>query len=99
MSEPSQGKVVGKLPPSGSLNTTWDSSVHLAQQHPNEAVEVATDINVVTINSVRQYVKRAPYTTPDGHIEVSCRGSVQKDDGKRYGNMYFTWIPTTKRKK
>lgn len=99
MSEPSHGKVVGKLPPRGSMNTEWDDVVLIAQQHPNEAVEVATDLNVVKINSVRQYARREPYTTSEGRIEVSCRGSVEKEDGKRYGTMYFTWIPTNKRKK
>lgn len=93
MSDTSQGKVVGKLPPRGSMNTEWDSIVLIAQQNPNQAVEVATDLNVVKINSVRQYVRREPYTTADGHIEVSCRGSVEKEDGKRYGTMYFTWVP------
>lgn len=99
MSDQSQGKVVGKLPPRGSMNTEWDDVVLIAQQNPNQAVEVATDINVVKINSVRQYIRREPYTTAEGHIEVSCRGSVQKDDGKRYGTMYFTWVPTNKRRK
>lgn len=96
------GKLVGALPPKGNINTDYDESVILAQQHPNEAVEVATNLSVITINSVRQYVERGrqPYVTGDGYIEVSCRDSKAHEDGKRYGTMYFRWIPNnTKRKR
>jgi hypothetical protein len=90
---------VGQLPPRGSINTEWDGAVATARNHPNEAVEVAQNISVVRINSVRQYVVRPPYSTPEGHIVVTCRGSKADDEGKRRGNMYFTWVPNDKRKK
>lgn len=91
----SKGKVVGKLPPRGNANSTWDEVVHTAQQHPNEAVLADADLAMTMINSVRQYVDRGrkPYVTDEGHILVSCRNSHRPLGGKRRGDMYFTWIP------
>lgn len=89
----SKGKVVGKLPPRGNANSTWDEVVHTAQQHPNEAVLADTGLAMTMINSVRQYVDRGrkPYVTDDGYIEVSCRNSHKVEGGGRAGDMYFVW--------
>lgn len=99
MSDKHEAKVVGQLPPRSSTNTEWDDAVATAQNNPGEAVEVATGISVIRINSVRQYVTRPPYLTADGQIEVTMRGSKVGDDGIRRGDMYFTFIPTPKKKR
>lgn len=90
--------MVGELPPIGTRNTKYDSAVATAQQHPNQAVLIAEGVRAVTINSIRQYVRREPYATDEGHIEVSMRYSAMVD-GERRGTMYFTWVPNQKKGK
>lgn len=99
MPETHEAKVVSQLPPRSSTNTEWDDAVITAQKNPGKVIEVATGINVVRINAVRQYVVRPPYRTPEGQIEVTMRGSKVWDDGIRRGDMYFTWQPTKNRKR
>lgn len=95
MSNDKPEKVVGQLPPRGTMNTEWDKHVATARQYPNQAVEIATGVREVTVNSLRQYVRRAPYATPEGHVEINLRNSKVDDDGIRRGTVFFTWIPSS----
>lgn len=92
-----EARVVGQLPARSNTNTEWDDAVTVAKENPGEAVHVATGINVVRINSVRQYTFRPPYKTAEGQIEVTLRGSRVEEDGVRRGDMYFTWHPTQRK--
>lgn len=92
------GRVVGDLPPKASTNPEWQAAAITARNNPLKAVEVAHDVNVVRINSVRQYIS-PPFRTPDGQISVTYRDSKVGEDGVRRATMYFTWVPNKGKRK
>lgn len=99
MSEQDEVKVVGALPPRGNINTEWDGFVPIARENPGQAVRVGTNVPNLRVNAIRQYVRRPPYLTEEGRIEVSLRNSRVDADNIRRGEMYFTWHPATKKKR
>lgn len=91
----SKGNILGKLPPidrSDRARSDWDDKALLAQEHPGQVVLAAEHIARTQYESVKTY-RRPPYRTGEGHIRINIRNSKVEDDGKRYGDMFFTWIP------
>lgn len=88
-----KGKIVDRVP-----SRSYDPRVSKALIASAETAEVtgkpvlaARKVNISRINTVRQY-RAAPFVTTKGHIKVEMRGS-KVVDGKRLGDMYFTWVP------
>lgn len=87
------GTFTGDLPPRRSRPSAyeWDNLCRKAQDRPGEALLAASGVPVSLAKSIRGRT-RAPFVRQDGHLIVNVRNSVVKDDGKRYGDLYFTWI-------
>lgn len=91
-----KGKIVPSVPPVSRAKSTfdWDTPAQLARM-TGQPVLAAEHVRISRIKSVRQY-NRPPFLTSEGRIVVEMRNSSVDDaDGERYGDVYFTWEPTT----
>jgi len=96
-----KGIVLDELPPAQRRrdNYDWHGKAALAVQNPGKVILAYKDVPVSRIMSVRQY-KTSPFVHPEGKIQISMRDSYVDDrDGKRYGDVYFTWVPAQKESK
>lgn len=90
-----KGKTVSAVPPVSRARSKFDyDSPALVAKMTGQPVLARTKAPESNIKSVRGY-KRAPFVTDEGRILVEVRNSSIHEDGKRYGDVYFTWIPTT----
>lgn len=92
-----KGKVVSSVPPPTRLSRSkidWDTPARLARMS-GQPVLAGVHIRNTQIKSVRQYV-RPPFVDENGHIAIKLRNSRIEDDGHRYGDVYFEWIPNEK---
>lgn len=90
-----KGIVLDELPPAQRRRDhyDWHGKAALALANPDKVVLAYKDVPVSRIMSVRQY-KTPPFMTAEGKIQVSMRDSYVDDrDGKRYGDVYFKWVP------
>lgn len=89
-----EGKIVSAIPKvtrRSKYGINWDSYAILARQ-TGQPVLAGRDIRNSQVKAIRQY-NREPYVSPEGHIAVRLRNSHVDADGKRYGDVYFEWIP------
>lgn len=90
-----KGKVVSSVPPVGRpprTNIDWDGAA-LRARSTGKPVLAAQHVRHSLVQSVRQR-NRAPFVQHDGRIVVMLRNS-KVEGGVRYGDVYFTWEPTT----
>jgi hypothetical protein len=90
-----KGKVVSAVPPAQTANHVvrdFDNSAEMARI-TGQPVLAGKHVVYTRVNSIRMYT-RPPYVTDEGRIAVKFRNSKIEDDGKRYGDLYFEWVPT-----
>lgn len=87
------GTFTGALPPRRAHANThdWDDLCRKAQERPGEALLAAQDVPVTLAKSIRGRT-RAPFVREGGSLLVNVRNSTEGDDGRRYGDIFFTWI-------
>lgn len=90
-----EGQHVAKLPPAGNRDPKWDKAATDTKAAPNTPFKVGERVSTSTYKNLKMR-RTAPFLTEDGHIEVNMRNSAKGEDGRRYGDVYFTWIPTKK---
>lgn len=92
-----EGKIVTTVPkPSrrSKYGINWDEQARLARL-VKQPVLVGSNIRNTQVKSLRQY-DRDPFVTDEGRISIMLRNSsISPKDGKRYGDVYFEWVPTT----
>lgn len=71
----------------------WDDYA-LTAKLLGQPVLAGKNIKDTQVKALRLY-KRPPFITDEGRIVVHLRNSEVKSDGKRYGDVYFVWEPTT----
>lgn len=90
-----KGKVVDAIPAAGGriskYGINWDNMAYTAKL-TGKPVLAGENISNSRVKSLRAY-KRPPFVDDDGHIAVHLRNSSIKADGKRYGDVYFEWVP------
>lgn len=90
-----EGKIVSEIPKvtrRSKYGINWDSYAYLARQ-TGQPVLAGKDIRNSQVKAIRQY-DREPFVSAEGHIAVRLRNShIDPKDGKRYGDVYFEWIP------
>ena len=88
-----KGKVVDRVPSRSSDPRVSKAIVASAEtaQLTGKPVLAATKVPVSRINTMRQYTS-PPFVTDKGRIKVEMRYS-KVIDGKRVGDVYFTWMP------
>lgn len=73
----------------------WDDFAHSAKIL-GRPVLAGSGIKESQVKALRLY-DRPPFVTDEGHIKIFMRNSeVNPNDGKRYGDVYFRWIPAEK---
>lgn len=92
-----EGKIVTAIPKvtrRSKYGINWDSYAYLAKQ-TGQPVLAGRDILESQVKAIRQY-KREPFICEDGYVAARFRNShIDSKDGKRYGDIYFEWIPYT----
>jgi hypothetical protein len=89
-----KGIVLDELPPARRRpDYDWDSVANTAKENPGKPVLAYEDVPLSRIASVRQR-RRPPFVEDGGRIIVTMRDSYEADH-TRYGNVFFTWEPTT----
>lgn len=73
----------------------WDSKALLARENPGQGVLAGKDMPESRARSLRVR-NREPFVTDEGRIVVSVRDSYLTATGRRYGNIWFEWVPTPK---
>jgi hypothetical protein len=88
-----EGSFTGSVPPpTRAARKDWDALVRKAQRKPGEALLAAEGEKASIAVSLRAR-RRAPFVQEGGHLLVQVRNSsVNLVDGKRYGDIYLTWI-------
>lgn len=92
-----EGKIVNSIPAPSRVSKyriNWDDFVVLARM-TGQPVLAGTHIRETQAKSMRLYT-RAPFVQEDGRVKIALRNSRIEDDGHRYGDVYFEWIPATK---
>lgn len=91
-----KGKILDALPPVSPRRSKldWDTPALTARVNPGKAVLAGEKVRVGQISSIRGY-NRPPFHDDGGDIQISMRNSYV-DDGVRYGDVYFTFIPKQK---
>lgn len=95
-----KGKVVSSVPRPTRVSRSkidWDTPANLARL-TGQPVLAGKHILNSQIKAVRQY-QRPPFVEDNGHIAIRLRNSRIEEDGKRYGDVYFEWIPKEKEEK
>lgn len=92
-----EGRVVHEIPPPkrpSKYNINWDKFIEMARM-TGQPVLAGVNIRNSTVKSLRQ-TTRPPFVTTEGRVVVTLRNSEVKNDGQRYGDVYFTWQPYEK---
>jgi len=91
-----EGAWAERVPPRGRPRSKrdWDGLCRKAQDRPGIPLLAASDVPVSLATSVRER-SRPPFVTDEGRLLVQVRNSeIRHDrDGKRYGDLWFTWLP------
>lgn len=92
-----EGKIVSAIPKvtrRSKYGINWDGFAYLAKQ-TGQPVLAGKNIRNSQVKAIRQY-DREPFTSNEGHIAVHLRNShIDPNDGRRYGDVYFEWVPDT----
>jgi len=92
-----EGKIVNAIPAPSRVNKykiNWDEFVDIAKL-AKSPVLVGRNIRETQVKALRQRT-RHPYVQEDGHVAIALRNS-EVENGVRTGDVYFEWIPTTKK--
>lgn len=93
-----EGEIVDAIPaPSRTSKSriNWDDQVQIARL-TGRPVLAGTHIAETQAKALRQR-DRYPFRDDTGHIFIALRNSQIEDDGRRYGDLYFEWVPTVKK--
>lgn len=97
MKNPKEGAAVDAIPAptrTSKYDIDWDKHALMACA-TGKSILAGKNIRDTQIKSLRLRT-REPFRGPTGHIEISMRNSsINPEDGVRYGDVYFSWIPNT----